>query len=61
MYRSDKRDVDNEWISGTNSRGHSILVRRDLVRATVPAGSAVAARFGAYVTATVRPLGFAGS
>jgi hypothetical protein len=38
LYLSDVRDVNDVWMSGTNSRGRSILVRRDLVRATVPAG-----------------------
>jgi hypothetical protein len=38
VYLSDVRDLDDQWMSGTNSRGRSILVRRDLVRATVPAG-----------------------
>jgi hypothetical protein len=36
-YLSDVRDVDDVRMSGTNSRGRSILVRHDLVRATVPA------------------------
>jgi hypothetical protein len=34
---SDLRDVDDVWLSGTNSRGRAILRRRDLVRATIPA------------------------
>jgi hypothetical protein len=38
VYLSGMRDVDDVWMSGTNSRGRSVLVRRDLVRATVPAG-----------------------
>jgi hypothetical protein len=38
VYLSDVRDVDDVWMSGTNSRGRPILVRRDLVRGTVPAG-----------------------
>jgi hypothetical protein len=38
VYLSNVRDVDDQSMSGTNGRGRSILVRRDLVRATVPAG-----------------------
>jgi hypothetical protein len=38
LYLSNVRDVDEQWMSGTNSRGRSVLVRRDLVRATGTAG-----------------------
>jgi hypothetical protein len=38
VYLSDVPDIDDVWMIGTNSRGRSILVCRELVRATVPAG-----------------------
>jgi hypothetical protein len=33
VYLSDVTEVDDRWLRGTNYRGRSILVRRDLVRA----------------------------
>jgi hypothetical protein len=38
VYLSDVGEVDDWWLCGWNLRGRSILVRRDLVRATAPAG-----------------------
>jgi hypothetical protein len=38
VYLSDVTEVDDRWLRGTNNRGRSVLVRRDLVRATAPAG-----------------------
>jgi hypothetical protein len=38
VYLSDVTELDDRWLRGLNLRGRSILVRRDLVRATAPAG-----------------------
>ena len=38
VYLSDVREVDDRWLLGLNLRGRAILVRRDLVRVTAPAG-----------------------
>jgi hypothetical protein len=35
---ADVSAIDEQWMSGTNSRGQLILARRDLMRTTVPAG-----------------------
>ena len=37
-YVRDVTELDDRWLRGLNLRGRSILVRRDLVRATAPAG-----------------------
>ena len=38
VYLSDVTDVDDRWLRGLNLRGRSILVRREVVRATAQAG-----------------------
>jgi hypothetical protein len=38
VYLSDLVDDDDTWLRGINASGRPILVRRDLVRRTVPAG-----------------------
>jgi hypothetical protein len=38
VYVSDLVEDDDRWLRGINSRGRSILLRRDLVRQIVPAG-----------------------
>jgi hypothetical protein len=38
VYLSDMAEVDDRWLRGTNYRGRSVLVRRDLVGAAAPAG-----------------------
>jgi hypothetical protein len=38
VYVRDVTELDDRWLRGLNLRGRLILVRRDLVRATAPAG-----------------------
>ena len=38
VYLSDVSEEDDRWLRGINNRGRSILVRRDLVRATAATG-----------------------
>jgi hypothetical protein len=38
VYLTDVAEVDDRWLRGLNLRGRVILVRRDLVRGTAPAG-----------------------
>jgi hypothetical protein len=37
VYLTDLVEADDTWLQGVNVKGRSVLVRRDLVRQTVPA------------------------